>query len=132
MKLGTETGSLTNHIYSRMVIGQPEPTEGMGATILCWTDRHAATITEIYSVGAGQLVVTAQEDTATRTSGSTQDGSAEYAYAQNPNGRKHSFRRSKSGAWQAVTYNAATGRWNKSEGPGLRIGDRNEYRDPSF
>ena len=32
MKLGTETGSMTNHIYSRATKGQPDPAVGMGAT----------------------------------------------------------------------------------------------------
>ena len=57
MKLGTQTGSLTNHIYSRAVIGQPNPEIGMGATVLCWTDRHAATITAILNSSATIIVV---------------------------------------------------------------------------
>lgn len=32
MKLGTQTGSVINHLYSRGVIGQPTPEVGMGAT----------------------------------------------------------------------------------------------------
>jgi hypothetical protein len=31
-----------------------------------------------------------------------------------------------------VVWNAATNRFNKSEGAGLRIGERAEYRDFSF
>ncbi len=45
MKLGTQTGSVINHLHSRAVIGQPEPVVGMGATMLLWSDRRACTIT---------------------------------------------------------------------------------------
>ena len=45
MNLGTETGSVMNHLMSRMVRGEPAPRVGMGATLLSWTDRHAATVT---------------------------------------------------------------------------------------
>jgi hypothetical protein len=133
MRLGTQTGSLTNHILGLAVIGQPVPVEGMGATILCWTDRHAGTITKV-EVARGRTVITVQEDTAERTSGSTQDGSARYTYARNENGHKTTFRLTGKGRWEEVRLNAESGRYNKVEGGGhgLRIGDREEYRDPSF
>ncbi len=41
MKLGTETGSLINHIMAR---GSVMPEIGMGATICGWSDRYPATI----------------------------------------------------------------------------------------
>lgn len=66
MRLGTQTGSVTNHILSRATIGQPEPTVGMGATLLGWTDRHACTIVEV-SMERDRIVVTVQEDNAKRT-----------------------------------------------------------------
>ena len=34
MKLGSQTGSVINHLYSRAVIGQPKPKVGMGCTLL--------------------------------------------------------------------------------------------------
>ena len=34
--------------------------------------------------------------------------------------------------WECVYMNKDTGRWNKSTRVGLRIGDRDTYRDPSF
>jgi hypothetical protein len=49
MKLGTHTGSLTNHIYSRAVPITPEV--GMGCTLLSWSDRHPATIIDIFTKG---------------------------------------------------------------------------------
>lgn len=42
MKLGTETGSFTNHILSSVANG---PVVGEGATILLWSDRRAFEVT---------------------------------------------------------------------------------------
>lgn len=131
MKLGTQTGSLTNHVLSRAVNGQPEPTVGMGATILSWTDRHAATITAVLKQG-GKLYIVVQEDTATVVSGSGHDGSATYEYAPSAKGAQSTFRQAANGMWQQVTFNTETKRYRKVEGYGLRIGEREEYRDPTF
>ncbi len=43
MKLGTETNSLINNLYSNMTIGAPAQVVGMAATTLSWTDRSVAT-----------------------------------------------------------------------------------------
>jgi hypothetical protein len=131
MKLGTQTASMTNHLHSRAVIGQPEPTVGMGATVLLWTDRHAATITEVFKVGKFTYVC-AQQDKAIRNDGNGMSESQGYDYTPNPNGSCEYFRREESGMWQAVTKNTVSGRWNKGEGHGLRIGERDEYYDFSF
>lgn len=132
MNLGTQTGSVINHLHSRAVIGQPEPVFGMGATVLLWTDRHAATITNVQTV-RGKLIVTVQRDHATVVAGSGHDGSAEYSYAPNPRGSEDHFRREEDGRWQQVVINRQTGRWGKvKSGRGLRIGEREEYCDPSF
>jgi hypothetical protein len=127
MKLGTQTASLTNHILARSVIGQPEPVIGMGATTLHWTDRHAATIIH---VGAKLIVV--QIDKATRTDSNGMSESQSYSYERNPNGAKYTFRRDKNGMWSEVQWNEETHRFRKTGGPGLRIGERDEYRDFSF
>lgn len=128
MKLGTQTASLTNHIYSRMVVGQPKPEVGMGATVLCWTDRHAATITQVWANG----VVTVQRDRAIRNDNNGMSECQNCTFEANPNGNKQHFRPTKNGSWHEVTWNPDTKRWNKMEGAGLRIGDRDEYRDYSF
>jgi hypothetical protein len=45
----------------------------------------------------------------------------------------HWFRRRKDGAWEEVTRNQVSRRWNATAaGLGLRIGERQEYRDFSF
>ena len=131
MKLGTETGSLVNHLYSRAVVGQPEPVVGMGATILMWTDRHAATIIEVWTDASGWAFVTVQADHAKRTDQNGQSESQTYEYSANPNGAKRTWRQVEGGTWQEVEL-GATKRWKKTGGPGLRIGEREEYRDPCF
>lgn len=131
MKPGTETGSAVNHIYSRMTKGAPEPKIAMPATVLMWSDRHAATLTAIEPY-RGTIVVEVQTDLATVVSGSSWDGSAEYVYQRNPNGTRYSFRRESDGSWTQVRRNPSTGRWNKVSGAGLILGMREEYRDPSF
>lgn len=131
MKLGTETGSVMNHLISRGVIGQPEPAVGMGATILMWTDRKAATVTEVFKVGM-LTYITIQADKSKVVKGSSQDGSAEYEFIPDPNGSTTTYRREANGLWTEVRKNKATGRWVKTQGAGLRIGERDEYCDPSF
>ena len=134
MKLGTETGSLTNHLYSRAVIGQPEPVVGMGATILMWTDRHAATIIDTWKdTKKGTIYVHVREDTAKRTDTNGYGGTQVYEYSPNFNGTKSVFRQEPDGSWmQVVPGSGNRVTWKKSPGPGLRIGEREAYRDPCF
>jgi hypothetical protein len=134
MKLGTQTASLTNHMYSRATIGQPKPEPGMGATVLAWTDRYAATIVSVEELSSKryQYLVEVVRDKATVIAGSSFDGSAEYSYERNPKACSDLWAsRRDGGAWIAVERNDA-GRLVKREGNGLRIGERDEYRDPSF
>ena len=51
MKLGSQTGSVINHLLARGTIGQPEVKVGMGATIL-----DGAVIGNDCIIGAGALV----------------------------------------------------------------------------
>lgn len=135
MKLGTQTGSVINHLHSRAVIGEPTPVVGMGVTILGWTDRHAGTIysvTEITSK-AYQYVIEVGIDDAKVVAGSSHDGSAQYEFTQRPDRPRSTYRKNrKTGFWEGAAINAETGRLVKSGGKGLRIGEREEYRDPSF
>jgi len=133
MKLGTETGSVMNHLYSRATRGQPEPAVGMGATVLLWTDRTAGTIVAVHETPRG-LVVSVQDDRTRVIAGSAQDGSADYAYEPNPDGYMRHFRRGDDGRWEQVQPGKRPGTWKKSDCGrcGLRIGEREEYRDPTF
>ncbi len=76
MKLGTQTGSMTNHLMSN--VKSMEPMVGMGATVLMWTDRHACTIIEV-NINRFKLArrVTVQYDTAIRTDGIRTIGTSE-------------------------------------------------------
>lgn len=131
MKLGSETGSVINHLFSRAVVGQPEPEVGMAATRLGWSDRYAATIVEVFQHGKHTFVAV-QHDIAKVVAGSTQDGSAKYEYSRNPSAHKHIYRRENDGVWTPVFKDEDTKRWRKTCGAGLRIGEREEYRDPHF
>ena len=134
MNIGTQTNSLVNHLYSRMTVGAPAPVVGMAATTLSWTDRHAATVTEVTEltskVWAYQISVV--EDTVMVVRGSTHDGSAEFATVPNADGYADLYRSDrKTGAWVRGYINKDTGRFQKSSG-GLILGKRDHYVDPSF
>ena len=111
MKLGSETGSVINHVLSGSV-GAPEPQVGMGATILMWTDRHAATIVKVT-----KTQVHVQRDLAKRTDKNGMSESQTYTYEPDPTAYVEIFRKTKAG------YRATGG------GSALRIGDRQEYHD---
>lgn len=119
MRAGTETGSLINHMFSRVTVngedGEPlTPEPGMGATILEWTDRRAGTI---LSVSPHQIKV--QEDKAVRTDGGGMSEQQTYSYSSDPGGVVHVFRMTRKG-------------WRNSSGNGLLIGVRDQYYDFSF
>lgn len=114
MKLGTETASLTNHLMSG-TNGAPTPEVGMGATILMWTDRHAATIVK---VTPSQIHV--KRDKAVRADNNGMSEMQQYNYEADPTADVEIFRKTKNG------YRKADG------GHSLRIGDRSEYHDYSF
>ena len=122
---------MINDILKHAVVGQPEPTVGMGCTILSYSDRDAASITAVVHE-RGMTRVYVQEDKAKCVKGSTHDGSAEYEFQRDSNGRQHVFKKSPSGIWQCVVFNPDTKRWNKRDHPGLRIGQRQHYYDPHF
>lgn len=128
MNLGTQTSSVVNHLYSSMTKDAPTPTVGMGATVLCWSDRRAATVTAVE-----KNIVTVQEDTATRVDDNGMSEDQTYTYAPNPNGYIQYFRVGKDGKYTEVTKNSTTGRWNKQgSSSGLILGFRRQYYDFSF
>lgn len=129
MNLGTQTASLVNHLYSRATIGQPEPTVGMGAALLHWTDRTAATV---IGWDASKRIVTVQEDHAIRTDTNGMSEQQVYEYTPNQNGSMRHFRRANDGGWRSVRFNPDSLRWVLAGGNGLRLGDRDHYHDPSF
>lgn len=138
MKLGTQTGSLVNRLYSRATIGQPKPKVGMGATVLGWTDRTACTITKVWELCSKNWLweIEVVADITKVVSGSEHDGSAVYEHAPDTrfDASPSMFRfNRKTQSWVAGFMSKETGKFNAYKGKsGIRIGERDHYRDPSF
>ena len=116
MKLGTETGSLINHLAASAA--SPRPEVGMAATLLLWTDRKPATIVWVSASGK---TLRLQHDYAKRIDNRgpyTED--QDYEYSPNPNGHIETARLTKRG-WRV-----------KGGGSGVMLGHRERYEDPSF
>lgn len=129
LKLGSQTGSLTNHLYSRMTKHQPIPTVGMGCTMLAWTDRHAATIVEVIK---GGKYIGIQQDICKRTDKNGMSDCQEYSYTPNPEAGIYYYKQEVNGSWSQVRKNPITGRFRKIDGNGLRLGVRDSHHDYSF
>lgn len=114
------TGSLFNNLYGES--RQPEPIIGMGATILGWSDRHAATVVE---VGKTKREVVIQRDHAKRTDTNGLSETQTYEYIANTDARKDTYTLRKDGGW------VRKGESLKS-GQRIMLGRREEYADPTF
>jgi hypothetical protein len=144
MKLGTQTASVINHLHARAVIGQPEPKAGMGATILCWSDRRPATVFRVFSHGK-RLAIEVRDDDYKLVSGSAMSEAQSYEFKTNLRGRRSYFIRDDNGFWREAYFKSldytADGQAIKSsrlsvakkgQGHGLRLGARDCYSDPTF
>lgn len=116
----THTGSLINLVSGNA--RYPEPKVGMGATILRWTDRDAATIV---AVSASGKQVTVQQDKATRTDNLGMSDSQTYTYEADTNAPERVYTLRKNGAW------VLKGDMLKG-GERLAIGYRDSHYDFSF
>lgn len=124
--MSTQHGSLVNHLYANMTNGEPEPQVGMGATILSYTDRHAATV-----IGWDGEICTVQRDKATLLNKGVMSDAQEYSYERDTEGTTYRFKKDRSGKWRTV-YLSLRKRWCFAEGNGLMLGRREEYYDYSF
>lgn len=129
MKLGTQTGSLFNHLFANNTVTEIVPGE-TGATLLGWTDRHAATVVEVFKKGKFDYIVV-QADIATRVDNLGMTDCQSYEYTRNPEGYKTTFRVTEKG-FVKVYQDVDTGRFKKISAGGLMIGAREEYFDFSF
>jgi hypothetical protein len=111
MKLGTETGSLMNHLMSG---SGPAPEVGMGCTVLHWTDRSPGTIVKVT-----KTQVHVRGCHAKRLDKNFQSETQVYEITENPDARVEVFRLTKRG-------------WRNKAGNGLLIGHRENYYDYSF
>lgn len=93
---------------------------GDPATVCYWSDRDPATVIEV----KGKRVIV-QLDSWKVVSGHINDGSAEYEYERNPEGRIMVFSLRKNGRLVARGGNARSG-------TGLGLGYRRHYYDPHF
>ena len=129
LKAGTETGSLMNHLMSGDSAVVPEV--GMGVTILFWTDRRAATITEVITTKKGTIKeIVTQDDYAIRTDMNGESESQRYNYVRNPEGSIRTARLLK-GGWRILEgKDSENGR--NIYGAGLLLGKRAAYHDYNF
>ena len=124
MKLGHDTASVVNWIEGNC---KPAvPVVGMGATILCWTDRLPATVRAVSKTGR-ELKFT--EDKATLVSGSTMSESQEWRYETTPASdclNAQTAKLDKRGRWRICTSDGKMGSGV------LSVGHRDKYHDPCF
>jgi len=116
-------GSMINLINGNSDYSKaPVPEVGMGATILCWSDRHAATIVKVYT----PKKIGIKQDKATRVdkNGMTDSGQ-HYEYSPVDSNPEEVYTLRKNGRW-VKQGETATG------GGNLAIGYRDEYYDYSF
>ena len=114
-------GSLQNLMSANVRSDVPEA--GMGATILMWTDRHAATVVEV-SPSGNRIGV--RRDHARRVDklGLTDSGQA-YEFTPDPDAEIQTFTRRKDGRWVREGE-------PMRKGTVLVVGRRDEYYDFSF
>lgn len=114
--MGFTTGSLVNLMQSRSAAAHPvAPEVGMGATELCWTDRHAYTVVAVSPSGK---TITLQADTATRVDNNGMSECQNYEFSRDPNGQLVTARLTKKG-WAC-------------KGRRFSLDSRSEYHDFSF
>lgn len=134
MKLGSETGSLVNHLQARGTVGQPAPEIGMGITTFGWTDRYPGTIREIFQKGQWLFIrATGDEYRRTDNNGFSESQSYEYTTVEDHGGGMF-FKRlgaDSDAQWIGVRKNSETGRFSKN-GERMRIGSREKYHDHCF
>lgn len=134
LKLGTETGSLVNHLYSGSA--NPMPAVGMGVTLLAWSDRRPGTVRKVTELAckAWDFEIEVTEDDATRIDSNGMSEAQEYEYAVREDGYRQLFRRERAtGKWYEGRINAESGRFKRVGGANrILIGRREKYYDFSF
>lgn len=119
-KAGRDTGSVVNWM---MGTSRPKtPVVGMGATKLCWTDRHACTITYV-SKNAKRINV--REDKAIRTDNNGMSENQQYRYEPDPQATEIEYSLRRDGTFVRVGQ-------PMRGGERLLVGVRDTYHDFSF
>lgn len=124
----------TNNLMSNVLIDSTvavKPEVGLGATLCWYTDRHAATVIEVWEE-RGKTYIKVQQDIAKRTDNYGMSDCQDYEYERDPNGCTYVYRWNQNKMiWDRV-YKAETGRWRKTDSPVVALGYRREYYDYSF
>lgn len=120
MRVGTQTGSLINHVMSRSQ--DSAPVVGIGCTVLMWTDRYAGTVVEVTNNGKRLGM---QEDKAIRIDANGMSDDQDYRYEPQTGRTVEFYTLRKNGAWVREGEKMTGGRR-------LSVGERSEYHDFSF
>jgi hypothetical protein len=108
-------GNLINRLMESST--QTTPVVGMGATLISYSDRAAATVIEVIN----QNLIKVQRDTSTRIDSLGMTDCQTYEYAPNPKGGVEVYRRNKHGKWVS-----------KYSSQSLVLNRRDTYHDYSF
>lgn len=132
MKLGTQTGSLVNHIMANTVTSEIK--EGTHATFLSWTDRSPGTIVKVFKKGAYTYLNVRSDDVVFGEGELTNEFGKAYKIVDGDSEYFSTFRFKTDGTsgFQKVTVNPDTGRYIKIGDGGLSVGTREYYYDPHF
>ena len=123
MKLGTETGSLVNHVLSEANL---TPIVGAGATVLRWSDRKAYEVVEVSKDGK-KCVIQRYNAKCTRSNGEDQDWDLTELTEQKMD-LAYRYK-----AWHVVTEYTENGKLKKDYSKiNIRFGYKEEYYDPCF
>lgn len=112
--MNQEHGSLQNLMLSGATTNKPEV--GQGVTEICWTDRHAGTITSVSKSGKSFKW---RQDIATRTDSNGMSDVQTYDFKPNPDSPEKTARQHKNGKFY-------------TDGRVIQVGARSEYHDFSF
>lgn len=111
----------TASLISSMMVSSREslfPFVGMGATEICWTDRHAYSVIEVSKNGRR---VKAQRNKVTRTDTNGMSESQAYQFEPDPTATVLTLSLRKDGRWRRVADTQL-----------FALGHRSEYHDYSF
>lgn len=118
-----EFGSLDNYICGKMM-KEPEPAVGMGATEICWTDRHPYRITRIQNGKKGEKPILFLRRIKVEADPTARIGEQKWIYGEEIGGEEMvKFRKSRS-AWYFKN--------GRIWGSRVLIGHAEEYYDWSF
>lgn len=127
MKLGTQTGSLVNHLMANTVTSEIKA--GTPATFLSWTDRHPGTVIDVTKKGKFTYLKVRRDEV---VYAEDRSGNFTIENGSDDNFCTFRFKTDGSSGFQKVGINPETGRFIKLGDGGLSVGSREYYYDPHF